>query len=42
MNGLIEKKLGCNLVEVPIPCGEVKEFQYIQNTTYQTQDIADD
>jgi hypothetical protein len=36
MNGLIEKKLVCNLVEVTIPWDEVKEFQHIQNTTYKT------
>jgi hypothetical protein len=32
----------CNLVEITIPWGEVKEFQHIMNTTYKTQDIADD
>jgi hypothetical protein len=42
MNGLIEKKLACNLVEVKIPWGEVKEFQHIQNTTYKNEDIAND
>jgi hypothetical protein len=42
MNDLIKKKLDCNLGEVTIQWGEVKEFQYIQNTTYKTQDIADD
>jgi hypothetical protein len=42
MNGLIKKKLVCNLVEITIPWGEVKEFQHIQNSTDKTQDIADD
>jgi hypothetical protein len=42
LNGLIEKILVCNLVEVTIPWGEVKEFQHIQNTTYKSQDIEDD
>jgi hypothetical protein len=30
------------LFEVTIPWGEVKEFQHIMNTTYKTEDIADD
>jgi hypothetical protein len=38
----IEKKLVGNLVEITIPCGEVKEFQYNQNTIYKSQDISDD
>jgi hypothetical protein len=42
VNGVIEKKLVCNLAEVTIPWGEVKEFQHIMNTTYKTEDIADD
>jgi hypothetical protein len=41
-NGMIEKKLVCNLVEVTIPWGEVKEFQHIENTTYKAEDIAED
>jgi hypothetical protein len=28
MTGIIAKKLVCNLVEVTIPCVEVKEFQH--------------
>jgi hypothetical protein len=42
VNGTIEKKLDCNLVKVKIPWDEVKEFQHIMNTTYKTEDIADD
>jgi hypothetical protein len=42
VNGIIEKKLVCNLVEVTIPWGEVKGFQQVDNITYKTQDIADD
>jgi hypothetical protein len=34
--------LVCNLVELTIPWGEVKGFQHVDNTTYKTQDIADD
>jgi hypothetical protein len=34
--------LVCNLVEVTIRWGEDKGFQHVYNTTYKTQDIADD
>jgi hypothetical protein len=39
---IIEKSLVCNFVEVTIPWGKTKEFQYIDNTTYKKEDITDD